>query len=391
MKIAIIEFDYHFVDLYNFCKLFEFGPHELTVFTNKNIYERFLGDPISPTFKWVIKYDEKLSHFFKENISLINSHDVIFFNTIASGYSAILKTEFTSPTILRIHNSNSYLQPFRHIHIPKTLFDLYKSISYIFREMLPTLDFYLIPKIIKKLTFVCFTDYFVEEYVIRQNLIPRNKIFPCIPSATSYAINKEIDVSKKNLDICIPGAIDQRKRDYIPVIQGIKEAIPHLENRITLWLGGKPVGKYGEKVIEALKVLEHDKFHLQYFDSFVSQQEYNSILEHSDIIIAPMIKASSFRIYTEIYGKSKTSGSFLELVRYGKLTFFPTHFNTTLPLTDLLDKYDSSHSLSALLVNYGNNRTYFADRTHKLQQYLMQYYSPAKIIKEFEINCKTLL
>lgn len=391
MRIAIIELDYHFVDLYNFCKLFEFSEHQITVFTNKDIYKRFIGDTISPTYKWVVKEEEKLSQFLNRNSSLLNSHDLIFFNTIASGYEDILKAKFIPPTIFRIHNANSYLKPLMHIHIPKNLFELSKSVSYIFREMLPNMDFLLIPKLIKKMSFVSFTDYFVEDYVIENKLIRKEKIFPCIPSSTCFSVNKEISAVKLNLDICIPGAIDERKRNYIEVSKAIKEAIPYLQNKIIITLVGKPVGKYGKNVIKAFKDLENDKFQFKYFQNFVSQHDYNSILQQADMIIAPVVKESSFRIYNETYGKSKTSGSFLELVRYGKLTIFPEYFSTSIPLSHLLDKYKSTQTLAKYLVEYANKRDHLIKRTYELQEYIIEKYSPVKIIKEFENNCKNLL
>lgn len=391
MKIAVFELDYHFADLYNFCKLFQGTTHEITVFTKVDINERFSGDKISSSFRWVIKDQEALSVFLERNLTLINSHDLIFFITIASGYRAIFKTRFLIPTILRIHNSHSYLRPKSYIHIPKSFFNIYKSISYIFREMILSRDFYYIPKLIEKFNFVCFPDYFVENYVIEKNLIRKEKIFPCLPSASCFSIDNQIDVLKLALDICILGAIDRRKRDYILVVNAIKDALPNLKNPIRLTLLGKPIGKYGRKVIRQFKELECDNFQLVSFEQFVSQEEFNHILEKTDMILAPMIEESSFRIYTEIYGKSKTSGSFLDLVRFGKMVSLPVFFYTDFSLTGLIDKYESFQKLAEILVKYTNNRKSLLRRSQNLKFFLIQHYSPKKILNEFENNCHLLL
>ena len=113
----------------------------------------------------------------------------------------------------------------------------------------------------------------------------------------------------------------------------------------------------------------------------------DNILIHSDIIIAPLVAESSFRIYKEIYGKSKTSGSFLEMIRYGKLIFLPQYFYTSPMLTTLIEKYDSCNSLATAITKYAGDREYFKSRTSKLQNYLLENYSPSKVIKQFEINC----
>jgi hypothetical protein len=387
MKIAIVEFDYHYLDLYNTIKLFENSSHEISIFTKQDIYNRFLHEPVILKINWVLKNKETIFKFLQANTTLLNSHDIIYFNTIASNYYAILKTEFHVPTILRIHNSHTYLCPTRFLYFPKSKFELFKAISYIIREMIPNLDFIYIPKLLKKLDRMCFPDYDVENYVLEQKLIKQDKIFTHFPAATCFSLSNNTDNKIRPLEICIPGFIDGRKRDYTLVIKSIEKCIANSKNEINLCLAGKPIGNYGKKVIENFKKLENNKFKVKYFDNFISQNEYDNILMHSDIIIAPLVAESSFRIYKEIYGKSKTSGSFLEMIRYGKLIFLPQYFYTNPMLTTLIEKYDSCNSLATAITKYAGDREYFKARTSKLQNYLLENYSPSKVIKQFEINC----
>ena len=386
MRIAVFELDYHIIQLCNFCKLFEESEHELTVFTTKKFYSRVKNDPITSKWKWVLKGEEKISSFIDENLSLINSHDLIFFNTIASGYRTYYKTNFTSYSIIRIHNGHTYLKPFHHLYVPKNFFEFYKCVSYIVREMIPTLDFYYIPKLIDKIDFVCLNDYYREEYAIDKNLISVDKIFPCIPFTTCYSMAKELDPKSSSLSISITGAIDERKRDYELVVNAIKKAMPLLQKPVTLCLLGMPVGRYGKKIIMTLRKLESEKFKMVCFNGFVPQEEFDLNLKGSDLMLAPMIIENQFRIYKEIYGTSKSSGNISDMISFGKMLAVPSSFHNDTEMEKVIDKYDSVDSLASILVNYANDRSLLIKRSKALRDFLVTNYSPKKILADFENN-----
>ena len=67
MKIAIFEFDYHFVQLVTFCKMFEGSKHKVTVFTTSKMYDRFADIKFSLTCNFVVKEKESATQFMQTN------------------------------------------------------------------------------------------------------------------------------------------------------------------------------------------------------------------------------------------------------------------------------------------------------------------------------------
>jgi len=384
MKIALFEFDYHGMLITTFCKMFETSEHSVTVFTTTKIYNEIKDQNDSSKVSYVIKGDENLKIFMDKNISFINSHNLIFFNTIASNYKTIYNTNFTIPTIFRIHNANTYLKPFQNLYVPKNLFELFKYISYVVREMITTLDFYYIKKLIKKFDYICLNDLYREEYVIKNKMIINDKIFPCIPFAISDSLSKECNPLKNTLTITIPGSIDKRRRDYNIIVSTIKELTTQLNSPIELYLLGKPIGEYGNTIIAQLKDIEGEKFKLTSFNEYISQNKFDRIIAETDIILSPLIIENQFRIFKEVYGKSKSSGSVYDLITYGKLTIFPASFYNDKEMNKYVDYYTSSHSLGSIILNYSNNRDELIRKSNALRNFLITNYSSTKIVNKFE-------
>ena len=257
--------------------------------------------------------------------------------------------------------------------------------------MIPTLDFYYIPKLIQKFNYICLNDLYREEYVLEKRLIHPDKIFPCFPFTMCDFVNTELKPDTKTLNIVIPGSIDRRRRDYEVVISAIKKALPYLTNPIKIHLLGKPIGSYGADVISKFKQLECDNFKMYSFEGFVSQEEFDKIIVESDFLICPLIVENQFRIYKEIYGKSKSCGGIYDMVTNGKLTIFPTTFFVDKEMKKNIDYYDSSESLSKILTEYANNRAALIKKSEGLIKFLIENYSPKKILHDFEENCKLKL
>jgi hypothetical protein len=371
--------------------IFDKSDHRITVFTTTANYKRVKEKSILANCNWVLKDNEKLADFIEANLELINSHDLIYFNTIASGYRTIYKAHFRIPSILRVHNGNTYLTPFQNLYLPKSFFECYKSLSYIFREMLPTLDFYYIKKLVHKIDYITLNDYYRETYALEHHLIGRDKVFPCIPFATAHSMAAEISPKSDRLSIAIPGAIDQRKRDYLIVVQALEIAIPRLQYPISLSLVGKPAGRYGASVISQLRKLEGPNFQLISFDNFLSQESFDQALETTDVFLAPMVVAHQFRIFKEIYGKSKSSGNVSDMISFGKIVIFPTTFHNDPLMEQFIDQFQSANSLASILVNYANNREVLVEKSNRLRNFLSAYYSPEVLRRNFEAGCRDLM
>jgi hypothetical protein len=257
--------------------------------------------------------------------------------------------------------------------------------------MIPSLDFYYIKKLIQKINFITLNDYYRETYALERALISPHKVFPCIPFATAYALAKPIEPNTNQLSIAIPGAIDPRKRNYLAVVNAIKLSIPYLEAPIVMSLVGQPIGRYGRHVISLFRELECINFKLISFDDFLSQESFEQTLLETDMFLAPMVVDHQFRIFKEVYGKSKSSGNISDMISFGKMVVFPATFHNDPLMEQFIDQFESPDSLASILVNYANNRQILVQKSHDLRNFLIANYAPEVLRKNFETACKDLL
>ncbi|MAZ01462.1 MAG: hypothetical protein CMP58_04680, partial [Flavobacteriales bacterium] len=115
-KIAIIELDYHVECLNTLCKVFSFSNIEIKIITKKSIELEINSSGDYNKYKWITCSEgESMSKFIYKNLHEVNSCDIILFNTLASNFRIFSKINFKVPTVLRIHNSNSYLNPLSNL------------------------------------------------------------------------------------------------------------------------------------------------------------------------------------------------------------------------------------------------------------------------------------
>lgn len=384
MVISFIELEYHLLDLDCFCKVFEKSTHDITLYTTQKIYNTFKDQTYAKRYKWVVKHDnQSTSSFFKEQFDSINKAEWIYYNTIASNYATYNTLNFKGKTILRIHNAHTYLQPLQHWYIIPTFFNLFKAASYFVREFIGELDFYYLPKVVKKMDYYCFADENVKHYVIEKNICQKDKIFPTIPGSIFNGEFKPFNSTEK-IRICIPGIIDERKKDYLPVINALKLIKNSIKQPVEIVLLGKPVGKYGNWVIEEFSKLKSDTISIQSFTGFVEQAKFNELMFGSHLLITPTKETTVFRIYKEIYGKTKASGSVGEMVKYGIPNLFPDYIYFDDEMRKVINNFNSPESLANELNRFINDRNYLENRTEEVRQFVKKRYSVDVLNEQIE-------
>jgi hypothetical protein len=104
-----------------------------------------------------------------------------------------------------------------------------------------------------------------------------------------------------------------------------------------------------------------------------------------------MVVAHQFRIFKEIYGKSKSSGNVSDMISFGKIVIFPTTFHNDPLMEQFIDQFQSANSLASILVNYANNREVLVEKSNRLRNFLTAYYSPEVLRRNFEAGCRDLM
>jgi hypothetical protein len=249
MKIAIIELDTHSECLYSFCKIFAGSEHHLTIYTKMSIQKEIAGESFMKQFDWQIKPEKtSKSKYLKHINAALNEHDVIFISTVESCYRTYANLAYRALTILRIHNVNTWLNRWKSFSISFSPYILYKDLSYFIRIAIFGLDWLYTKRLLERIDFITLPNETIRSYVEKSGLKDSGKIAPSFPLAVydnSTARDKNEDVVR----ITVPGAVDQRRRDYELLLSAWKLIIPKLEKRVELSLLGKTKGGYGKKIV----------------------------------------------------------------------------------------------------------------------------------------------
>lgn len=377
MKIAIIELDTHSECLYSFCKIFAGSEHHLTIYTKRSIHNEITGESFMRQFEWQIK-PQKLSKakYLRRINNSLNEHDVIFISTIESCYRTYANLDYKALTILRIHNANTWLNRWKSISIRFTPYILYKDFSYFIRIAVFGLDWLHTKRLLEKVDFITLPNKTIQNYVEKRGLMDSGKVAPSFPLAV-YDNGTTGDKNKDVVRITVPGAVDQRRRDYQLLLSAWKQIIPKLEKRVELSLLGKTKGGYGRKIVNAFRDLQSDKFSFKSYLKRLQQLEFNSVMRNSDLLLSPIILDTRYKIYREKYGFTKISGIETDVIRYGIPAIIPSGYPLEGNLKQLIDGYDSLEGLSELLLNY-INADLLKQRKNNVRQ-VTESYRPEKV------------
>jgi hypothetical protein len=363
MKIALIELDFHVDSVDGICKIFEGSEHQLHIFTTEKNYSILKNRSYATKHKWNLLSEQSKLSFLNSNNKEINSCDGVFINTISADFGCFAKFNFKPTTILRIHNAYKVFSPWHHIKIYPTVLGIWKAASYTFREIIWDRFWYYRPIVVKKMDFFTFPDKAIVDFLLKNNIVPKEKIAPVLPikvfdETVQLIINKSSDIN-----FTIPGGVDRRRRDYLPVLTAFKILLPKTTKKISLSFLGKCNSKYGREIVSEFKKLRSDNFKVNSFEDFVPQADFDSIMKETDVVISPVNADGLTQIYGEIYGKTKTSGSITDVVLFPKPLIVPSSYLLNDNLKTIFDSYDSPEGLSNMILSYANNKNLIAEKT----------------------------
>jgi len=377
MKIAVIELDTHSECLYSFCKIFAGSEHHLTIYTKMSIHNEITGESFMKQFDWQIK-PQKLSKakYLRQINDSLNTHDIIFISTVESCYRTYANLDYGALTVLRIHNANTWLNRWKSISISFSPYILYKDLSYFIRIAIYGLDWLHTKKLVERINFITLPNKTIQQYVEKHGLVDPEKIAPCFPLAV-YDNSNTNDKNKDVVRITVPGAVDQRRRDYQLLLSAWKQIIPKLEKRVELSLLGKTKGGYGKRIVHAFQDLQSDKFKFRSYLNRLQQLEFNDVMRNSDLLVSPIILDTRYKIYREKYGFTKISGIETDVIRHGIPAIIPSGYPLDENLKQLIDGYDSVEGLSRLLLEYINGD--LLDQRKSSVRQVTEFYKPVKV------------
>lgn len=381
IKLLVIELIHHADIVRRLAELFCEGTHvKISFLVSANVYKQAdLGADIFSHLNIRIKNtNDCIKQFLYKNQDFINSADIIYFNTIEKYFRDYAKFEFRKPLIIRIHNVNADLAPWRHLDFSKGKF--LKTLSYSIRRAVLQRRFYFKKKLIEKADKLIFANELITQHAIETGKLTNEKVLaPILPFCYLKATNISAAPESTTVRIAITGTIDTNRKDYEIVYRAFEKIVGHFKKCVHLKFLGRPKGESGIALVKKFETLQSEYFNFSYNTDFVPAEEYDRQFQDIDFIIAPINVNTNYRSFTEVYGRSKLSGVENDIISHQKPAIITQDYPTGNDLGKVCASYGSESELVELLErwitlhefeHYQNRFTelYTYQITHILQQ-----------------------
>jgi hypothetical protein len=156
------------------------------------------------------------------------------------------------------------------------------------------------------------------------------------------------DSSQANqvLRICIPGVISQSKRDYVGLFQILRQNATNLRDRIDLYLLGYATDREKKEMGAAISDLQASGYKVYYHDDFVYGKEFDREIAKCDLLLNNQVISKNS---TEVYGKTKESGTIFNMLRAAKPGLLPREYHVSPEFKDCTLFFDNYSHLVDLI------------------------------------------
>ncbi len=381
VKIAIVELEGHVECLYSFLNFLQIHDDEVHVFTSQKIFKE-LNPAADVSFHFhILDRGQSKAAFLNRNISRLNSCDAIFFNSLQKDPHLYPFSEIKAPKFLRIHNMNTFFNRSASISLDWSPYALWKDFSYFLREYIIQRQTAFFDRFIAETDFIMLPDTHYEKFLVKMSDFPSEKIFNGVPMA-SYKTRLNLD-EKDCFNIVITGTIDERRKDYLFAFECIKKVLTLTNQKIDLCLLGAPKGPYGNKVIQAFKSLDASNFQFTFFEQRIDQQTFEKYVFQADLLYAPIKIETRYKFFKEVYGKTKISGSWTDMIRYGKLLCLPDAYPLADGFHEFCLTYNNLESNVSAILELMNDQALLKLKSNALKTFLENNYSNSRLYTSF--------
>ena len=391
LKIAVVELEGHAECLYSFCKMFENYSPKIYIFSNKAVYEELKNALNLENFEWQVQENGiAIQDFLEKQLTTINKCHVVLLNTVQKQLHQYYNLTIKPPIIWRIHNANAFLDRKNNMQFQFSPYMLWKDFSYIIRELLIQTESSKIKKMLNFVHFICFPNTIIENHVLQKKHLNESKIFPAIPLSCSLLGFEKTEINKQ-FNVTITGTIDERRKDYKLVLEAFALLLPKLKRPLQLTFLGQPKGPYGHRIVKAFRELmqKYESFKFVSFQKRVPQDEFNAVMRQTDLLLAPILLQTRYKIYKEQYGLTKISGSASDVIRYMKPAIFPKAYPLNNILKNVIDTYENVEDLAFLLEKKIHQFDFLEEKQAALQT-LKQHYQPENMLLPILENLKNI-
>jgi glycosyltransferase involved in cell wall biosynthesis len=367
-RVAFVELDYHAEVLARAVEMFAQPGVEVSVFTRGSIAARAKALAGSSGTRWFLPgRREPAASFLLRHVEDLRAQDLIVVNTMASNLWLFAALPVGVPTYLRVHNVNATFAPRRSLHAPPTARLAWKGLSHCVRRELLRQDWLARRLVLRRLTGALFPTSSMLDAARTLGSVPPHLKCAVLPLAAYSSPSRPPEPLPVDHPVfCAPGAIDESRRDYAPVLEAL-EILAREGAEMTLCLLGRPVGAYGRGVVHRARRLQRGGTRVVTFDDFIDGDEFDRWIRTASALVAPTVREARFAIYRETYGRTKMSGTEADAVHAGKPCIFPAWYQPDRALEPASNYYRNGHELAREWARW-LDPSYRARMTHAAQQ-----------------------
>lgn len=308
MEIGIFDTSTHYNSLIDTCRIIGNAGFDLTIFTESENFDNVQDSLPTSEYKWILRgggeglrsYISRVNSY-SENLNLLFCFP--FYGPITE-FSQFYFLSPSCPLVLSIFNVNTWT--LRNIQISSNLSSFFRVP---FRRLLLNR-----------------ADAVVVEYgPIRDYLSPFVDI-PVFAMTPAFFHRDVHDPFEDSLNITVPGAIQETRRDYGIIFDSLFQLPSPMRNKISIDLLGRPVGESGDTVISEVSEFVKRCWDINYYRDWIAVDEFNDIIARSDVLLSPLKRTILHDTSLEVYGQSKGSGVFADSIRFALPMILPDYY-----------------------------------------------------------------
>ncbi len=342
-------------------KMWNTENSEITIFTTRKLFPQIEEELKGQTenFEWVLdKEGESYTKYLKRIEKICSERiDLAYINTLRTWHFLFFNPK--CPTLPIISNLNYWLVDTKGI---KRYFSKFKAWENIIHHN-PVANAIIGPAIRKKILSQ-YAGVIVEypSFVEKAKELGYKKPVYFLPNRPFEGL-PEIKKSEK-IRFALPGMIAQNRRIYEPVLETFEKLFTEHNDKIELFLLGKPLGDYGKTITDWCGQLKDKGYNIWYPLEYVPATFLEETLYSSDVIIAPLKLNYHSVTVNEVYSHTKGTGTFSDTVKFAKPCIVPAGYNITPEIESSYLPYQNKEELHDLIEKFIID----ADYRQKLQE-----------------------
>jgi hypothetical protein len=288
-----------------------------------------------------LNVNDKISIANNKNIlTLLQKHhfDAVIIGTAHRYFNVFLEISNCFPTSILVHNANFVQMSKRQLFSKIWENDIFFRLKLLLKEGL-----LIMPLLYRNAS---------SLLVLDENISTSMGKFQNKTKTISVFFNRFCNDKPNKMQVVIPGAVSQYRRDYHHIFAKLKT----MQSSMNFVFLGKASGSE-LKLLNELQNTLSPTVAIKYFDHKVSKEKFQTEMKEASVLWCPLQKEIKFFGQTEIYGLTKISGNIGDAINYGKIAILPTTYPCDYPfvLNENLDIEQQLTSYHNTTFDFENN------------------------------------